>query len=251
MSTSTIHTAPTLNADPAELARFNALAARWWDEDSEFRPLHRINPHRLAWIESFAPLAGKRVLDVGCGGGILAEAMARRGASVTGIDLAGMALRVAQSHAESSGQSVYYAASSAEEWSLANGAQYDLVTCMEMLEHVPEPRTVIEACANMVKPGGWVVFSTINRNPLSFLMAIVGVEYVLRILPVGTHQYARFIKPSELLAMATAAGLELREQRGLGYNPFTERFRLHGFTGVGYLLAMQKAPATDPASPRN
>ena len=251
MSTSTIHAAPALNADPAELARFNALAARWWDEDSEFRPLHRINPHRLAWIESFAPLAGKRVLDVGCGGGILSEAMARRGAGVTGIDLAGMALRVAQSHAESSGQSVYYAASSAEEWALANSAQYDLVTCMEMLEHVPEPRTVIEACANMVKPGGWVVFSTINRNPLSFLMAIVGVEYVLRILPVGTHQYARFIKPSELLAMATASGLELREQRGLGYNPFTERFRLHGFTGVGYLLAMQKVPETDPASPRN
>lgn len=232
--------AEAANADPAELARFNALAARWWDENSEFRPLHRINPHRLDWIDGLVGLAGKESLDVGCGGGILAESMARRGADVTGIDLAGKALQVAAAHAEISGASVRYASSSAENWAGEHGERYDLVTCMEMLEHVPEPQAVIEACAHMARPGGWVVFSTINRNPLSYVAAIVGVEYVLRILPVGTHQYRRFIKPAELLAMAGRAGLVLRERRGLGYNPLTERFRLHGFTGVAYLLAMQK-----------
>ncbi len=228
------------NADPAELARFNQLASRWWDENSEFKPLHRINPHRLQWINALAGLAGKQVLDVGCGGGILAEAMAKQGATVIGIDLAEKALQIAQWHAKDQNLPVSYHKSSAEDWA-QQSQQYDVITCMEMLEHVPDPNAVIQACASMVKPGGWVFFSTINRNPLSFLLAIVGVEYILRILPTGTHQYARFIKPQELQSMANAAGLILRETRGLGYNPFTQRFRLHHFMGVGYLLAMQKA----------
>jgi len=229
----------SVNADPAELARFNNLAARWWDENSDFKPLHRINPHRLDWIDQLSKLDGKAVLDVGCGGGILAEAMARRGAHVTGIDLADKPLRIAQAHALGQPIDVRYVKSDAEHWAAGHGAQYDVVTCMEMLEHVPEPRAVIAACAQMVKPGGWVFFSTINRNPLSYLLAIVGVEYVLRILPRGTHQFDRFIKPNELLAMANDAGLTLAERRGLGYNPLTQRFHLHRFTGVGYLLAMQ------------
>ena len=240
------------NADPAELARFNQLASRWWDENSEFKPLHRINPHRLQWINALAGLSGKQVLDVGCGGGILTEAMAKQGATVTGIDLAEKALQIAQWHAKDQTMPVSYHKSSAEDWAKGlqtqtqhltqhqTQQQYDVITCMEMLEHVPDPNAVIQACASMVKPGGWVFFSTINRNPLSFLLAIVGVEYILRILPTGTHQYARFIKPQELLSMANAAGLTLRETRGLGYNPFTQRFRLHHFMGVGYLLAMQK-----------
>nr|WP_218606501.1 bifunctional 2-polyprenyl-6-hydroxyphenol methylase/3-demethylubiquinol 3-O-methyltransferase UbiG [Massilia sp. CF038] len=229
------------NADPAELARFNALAARWWDEKSEFKPLHRINPHRLNWIDKLTGLAGKAVLDVGCGGGILAESMARRGAAVTGIDLADQPLRIAQAHAEGQKLALAYAHSNAEDWAAGHGGQYDVITCMEMLEHVPQPAAVVAACAAMTKPGGWVFFSTINRNSLSFLLAIVGVEYVLRLLPRGTHQYQRFITPAELGAMASAASLRLVEQRGLGYNPFTQRFKLHRFTGVGYLLAMQKA----------
>ena len=233
-------TASNPNADPAELARFNAMAARWWDETSEFKPLHRINPHRLAWIDGLCALENKAVLDVGCGGGILAEAMAKRGARVTGIDLAGMPLRIAQLHAATHHIDVRYASSSAEDWALTHAGNYDIVTCMEMLEHVPDPAAVIAACASMVKPGGQVFFSTINRNPLSFLMAIVGVEYVLRLLPRGTHQYHRFIKPAELLASASRAGLTLCDQRGLGYNPVTERFSLHRFMGVGYLLAMRK-----------
>ena len=234
---------PALNADPAELARFNNLAARWWDENSEFKPMHRINPHRLAWIDSLVPLAGKQVLDVGCGGGILAEAMAHRGARVTGIDLADKPLQIAQSHAHGQPIDVRYVKSSAEDWARAHRGQYDVVTCMEMLEHVPDPKAVVAACAQLVKPGGWVFFSTINRNPLSFLTAIVGVEYVLRILPRGTHQYARLIKPAELLDMATGSGLVLKDRRGLGYNPLTQRFRLHHFYGIGYLLAMQKGTA--------
>ena len=229
-----------VNADPAELARFNALAARWWDENSEFRPLHRINPHRLDWIDSLVSLQGKTVIDVGCGGGILAESMARRGAQVCGIDLADRALQVAHSHAQAEGVAVTYASSSAEAWATSHGAQYDAVTCMEMLEHVPDPVAVIAACSALVKPGGWVFFSTINRNPLSYLTAIVAVERVLRILPVGTHHYKRLIKPCELLAMAGRHALVLREQRGLGYNPLTERFRMHGFMGIAYLLALQK-----------
>ncbi|MES2015837.1 MAG: bifunctional 2-polyprenyl-6-hydroxyphenol methylase/3-demethylubiquinol 3-O-methyltransferase UbiG [Pseudomonadota bacterium] len=237
-------TASTQNADPAELARFNALAARWWDENSEFKPLHRINPHRLEWIAGLCPLEHKAVLDVGCGGGILAEAMARRGARVTGIDLAGKPLRIARQHAQLQQVDVHYAETCAENWAEGHGGQYDLVTCMEMLEHVPDPAAVIAACASMAKPGGWVFFSTINRNPLSYLMAIIGVERVLRLLPRGTHQYRRFIKPAELLTIANGAGLTLCEQRGLAYNPLTERFRLTRFLGVGYLLAMRKLPQT-------
>ncbi|MFZ6757838.1 bifunctional 2-polyprenyl-6-hydroxyphenol methylase/3-demethylubiquinol 3-O-methyltransferase UbiG [Undibacterium sp. Ji50W] len=228
------------NADPAELARFNKLANRWWDEHSEFKPLHRINPHRLEWIDSLVSLAGKQALDVGCGGGILAESMARRGAKVTGIDLADKPLQIAQWHAQAQGVDVYYAKSSAETWAQQHAGQYDVVTCMEMLEHVPSPAAVIQACADMVKPGGWVFFSTINRNLLSYALAIVAVEYIMRILPQGTHQYGRFIKPAELLSMANGAGLVLQDKRGLGYNPLTQGFRLHGFMGIGYLLAMQK-----------
>ncbi|MES2320363.1 MAG: bifunctional 2-polyprenyl-6-hydroxyphenol methylase/3-demethylubiquinol 3-O-methyltransferase UbiG [Pseudomonadota bacterium] len=236
----TSSTASPPNADPAELARFNALAARWWDEHSEFKPLHRINPHRLAWIDTLCGLEHKAVLDVGCGGGILAEAMAQRGAAVTGIDLADKPLQIARQHAHGQDVDVSYASSSAEDWAAGHAGNYDVVTCMEMLEHVPQPAAVIAACAAMVKPGGWVFFSTINRNPLSYLMAIVGVEYVLRILPRGTHQYHRFIKPAELVALANEAGLVLCDQRGLAYNPLTQRFRLNRFMGVGYLLAMRK-----------
>lgn len=227
------------NSDPRELAHFNALAQRWWDEDSEFKPLHRINPHRLAWIDGLAQLGGKQVLDVGCGGGILAEAMAARGASVTGIDLADKPLQVAAWHAQGRDVDVSYASSSAEDWADSHAGQYDVLTCMEMLEHVPQPEAVIAACARMVKPGGWVFFSTLNRTPLTFLTAIVGAEYLLRILPKHTHRYDRFIKPVELEAMARNHGLSLVERRGLGYNPFTQHFRLHRFLGVGYLLAMQ------------
>jgi 2-polyprenyl-6-hydroxyphenyl methylase/3-demethylubiquinone-9 3-methyltransferase len=231
---------PRRNADPAELARFNQLAARWWDENSEFKPLHRINPHRLDWIDGLTALGDKTVLDVGCGGGILTEAMAHRGAHVTGIDLAEKPLQIARSHAMAVPIDVRYAHSNAEDWADTHAGEYDIVTCMEMLEHVPDPKAVVGACATLVRPGGWVFFSTINRNPLSFLSAIVGVEYVLRILPRGTHQYQRFIKPAELLHMAQAAGLQLRDRRGLGYNPITQRFRLHKFDGIAYLLAMQK-----------
>ena len=230
------------NADPAELARFNSLAARWWDETSEFKPLHRINPHRLDWIDGLASLSDKAVLDVGCGGGILAEAMAGRGAHVTGIDLAEKPLQIATAHALGQPVDVHYALSSAEDWAAAHAGQYDLVTCREMLEHVPSPQAVVAACAELVMPGGWVFFSTINRNLLSFLVAIVGAEYVLRILPRGTHQFGRLIKPHELIAMAGASDLALVERRGLGYNPLTHRFRLHGFGGVAYLLAMRKGP---------
>jgi 2-polyprenyl-6-hydroxyphenyl methylase / 3-demethylubiquinone-9 3-methyltransferase len=229
-----------LNADPAELARFSALAARWWDPDSEFRPLHRINPLRLEWINGLAPLAGKQVLDVGCGGGILAEAMALKGANVTGIDLAEKPLAVAALHARQAGAAIDYMASSAEDLAQVRPGAFEVITCMEMLEHVPAPRLVIAACARLVKPGGWVFFSTINRNPLSYLMAIIGAEYVLRLLPRKTHQWRRFIKPQELVDAAGACGLMLEDSRGLGYNPFTQRFRLHRFKGVGYLLAMRK-----------
>jgi len=234
------------NADPAELARFSALAARWWDPDSEFRPLHRINPLRLRWIDSLAPVAVSRVVDVGCGGGILAEAMAREGASVLGIDLADKPLAVARLHASQQQVAVDYRLSSAEDLAAREAQAYDIVTCMEMLEHVPQPDAVIAACATLVNPGGWVFFSTINRNPLSWLLAIVGVEYVLRMLPRGTHQWRRFIRPGELIAQAQRHGLQLRDTCGLGYNPFTQRFRLHGFLGVGYLLAFQAPPAAAP-----
>lgn len=228
------------NFDPAELARFSALASRWWDPDSEFRPLHHINPLRLDWIAALSPLPRSTVLDVGCGGGILAEAMARRGADVTGIDLARAPLAVATLHAREAGAAVRYLATSAEELATRQAARYDVVTCMEMLEHVPRPAETIAACAALVKPGGWVFFSTINRTPLSWLVAIVGAEWVLRLLPRGTHQWRRFIRPAELVAQAQGQGLVLEDARGLGYNPFTRRFRLHRWQGVGYLLAFRR-----------
>ncbi|MES2948606.1 MAG: bifunctional 2-polyprenyl-6-hydroxyphenol methylase/3-demethylubiquinol 3-O-methyltransferase UbiG [Pseudomonadota bacterium] len=228
------------NFDPTELAKFSALAQRWWDLESEFRPLHQINPLRLEWIDRLATLRGKKVLDVGCGGGILAEAMAHKGAIVKGIDLAIKPLQVATLHAQQSGANVRYQAISAEELAQQEAGTYGVVTCMEMLEHVPRPEPVIQACARLVEPGGWVFFSTLNRNPLSWFMAIFGAEYVLRMLPRKTHTYSKFIKPDELKGWALAADLQTQDQHGLGYNPFTKAFRLHKFLGVGYLLAMQK-----------
>lgn len=230
------------NADPAELAKFSELAHRWWDPDSEFRPLHQINPLRLDWIVRQVPLSGARALDVGCGGGILADAMARQGAQVLGIDLATKALRVAQLHAlEAQTPNVQYRETSAEALAAEMPGQFDVVTCMEMLEHVPDPASVVRACATLVKPGGWVFFSTINRNPKSFLFAIVGAEYILNLLPKGTHEYARLIKPSELASHCRAAGLDLQSTRGLQYNPITRRYWLSGDTSVNYLFGTRKA----------
>lgn len=232
----------SVNADPAELAKFSDLAHRWWDPDSEFRPLHQINPLRLEWINSFVPLAGLQVLDVGCGGGILADAMARKGATVTGIDLATKALKVAQLHAlEAQTPRVQYREISAEDLAAQAPAQFDVVTCMEMLEHVPDPSSVVRACSTLVKPGGWVFFSTINRNAKSFLFAIVGAEYVLNMLPRGTHEYAKLIRPSELAGYCRQAGLGLKATRGLEYNPLTRRYWMSGDTSVNYLHAMQKS----------
>jgi 2-polyprenyl-6-hydroxyphenyl methylase/3-demethylubiquinone-9 3-methyltransferase len=232
----------TVNADPAELAKFSELAHRWWDPESEFRPLHQINPLRLDWIQSHALLAGKRVLDVGCGGGILADAMARKGAQVLGIDLAVKALKVAQLHAlEAQTANVEYREVSAEALAQEAPGRFDVVTCMEMLEHVPDPSSVVQACGKLVKPGGWVFFSTINRNPKAFLLAIVAAEYLLNLLPRGTHEYLKFIRPSELAAYGRAAGLELADTRGLEYNPITRRYWLSGNTGVNYLFATRRA----------
>ena len=233
---------PTENADPAELAKFSALAHRWWDTESEFRPLHQINPLRLAWIDDIVPLAGKRVLDIGCGGGILADAMARKGAEVLGIDLAGKALKVAQLHAlEAQTPGVSYREVSAETLADEQPESFDVVTCMEMLEHVPDPSSVVRACATLVKPGGHVFFSTINRNAKAFVFAIVGAEYILNLLPRGTHEFAKFIKPSELAAYARAAGLDLEHTRGLEYNPLTRHYWLSANTSVNYMLGMRKA----------
>ncbi len=231
----------TENADPAELAKFSDLAHRWWDTESEFRPLHQINPLRLAWIDDLVPLKGKRVVDIGCGGGILADSMARKGAEVLGIDLATKALRVAQLHAlEAQTVGVTYREVSAEKLADEQPASFDVVTCMEMLEHVPDPASVVRACATLVKPGGQVFFSTINRNPKAFLFAIVGAEYVLNLLPRGTHEFAKFIKPSELASYARAAGLDLQHTRGMEYNPLTRHYWLSANTSVNYMLAMQK-----------
>lgn len=230
------------NADPAELAKFSELAHRWWDPESEFRPLHQINPLRLGWIDSLAGIAGKRVLDVGCGGGILADAMARKGADVLGIDLSVKALRVAQLHAlEASTPRVDYREVSTEDLAAEQPGSFDVVTCMEMLEHVPDPASIVQACSTLVKPGGWVFFSTLNRNPKSFLFAIVGAEYVLNLLPKGTHEYAKFIRPSELAAYGRAAGLELQHTKGMEYNPLTRRYWLSEDTSVNYLFATRKA----------
>jgi 2-polyprenyl-6-hydroxyphenyl methylase/3-demethylubiquinone-9 3-methyltransferase len=230
-----------LNADPAELAKFSELAHRWWDPESEFRPLHQINPLRLEWIQSHLSLAGIRVLDVGCGGGILSEAMARRGAAVLGIDLAGKALKVAQLHAlEAQTPNVQYREVSVEALAAEQPGGFDAVTCMEMLEHVPDPASVVRACAALVKPGGWVFFSTINRNPKAFLFAIVGAEYVLNLLPRGTHEYLKFIRPSELAGHCRGAGLALCDTRGMEYNPLTRRYWMSHDTSVNYLFATRK-----------
>jgi len=232
----------TANYDPAELAKFSALAHRWWDPQSEFRPLHEINPLRLAHIDRLAGgLAGKRVLDVGCGGGILAEAMAGKGAEVTGIDLAERPLKVAALHAIETQSRVDYRLASAEELAAEAPEGYDVVTCMEMLEHVPQPPSVVAACARLVKPGGWVFFSTINRNPKSFLFAIVGAEHVLRLLPKGTHEYARFIRPSELTRECRAAALDVEDITGMTYNPLTRRYALGRDVDVNYLVGCRRA----------
>jgi 2-polyprenyl-6-hydroxyphenyl methylase/3-demethylubiquinone-9 3-methyltransferase len=231
----------TLNADPAELAKFSDLAHRWWDLDSEFRPLHQINPLRLDWINAISPLQGQRVLDVGCGGGILADSMARRGADVLGIDLSGKALKVAQLHAlEAQTPRVAYREISAEGLAAEVPGQFDTVTCMEMLEHVPNPASVVQACADLVKPGGWVFFSTLSRNTKSFLYAILGAEYLLNLVPRGTHEYAKLIRPSELAAYCRHADLDVRHTSGLEYNPLTQRYALSANTSVNYMVAVQK-----------
>ena len=225
-----------LNADPAELEKFSQLAHRWWDPTSEFRPLHEINPLRLAWIDGIAKLAGKTMLDVGCGGGILAETAARKGAIVTGIDLSERALKVAQLHLLESRLPVQYELISPEAYAQTHPGAFDVVTCMEMLEHVPDPGRTVAACAQLLKPGGQAFFSTINRNPKSYLFAIIGAEYLLKLLPKGTHDYARFIRPSELMGWCRNVGLGPLEVKGMTYNPFTRAYRLGPDCDVNYLL---------------
>lgn len=231
----------TLNVDAAEIAKFSDLAHRWWDPDGAFRPLHQINPLRLDWINSLCSLQGQHVLDVGCGGGILSDAMARSGATVTGIDLSTKALRVAQMHAlDAQTPNIQFREISAEDMAKEQAGQFDLVTCMEMLEHVPDPASVVRACASLVKPGGWVFFSTLNRNPKSFLFAIVGAEYVLNMLPRGTHEYAKMIRPSELARYCRESDLNVQHSKGMSYNPLTKRYWLNQDTSVNYLLATRK-----------
>jgi 2-polyprenyl-6-hydroxyphenyl methylase/3-demethylubiquinone-9 3-methyltransferase len=229
-----------MNADPLELQKFSELAHRWWDPSSEFRPLHEINPLRLEWINSRAPLAGKTVLDIGCGGGILAESMARKGADVTGIDLSEKALKVADLHSLETGVQVRYELISAEAMAEREPGRYDVVTCMEMLEHVPDPAAIVHACATLVKRGGHVFFSTINRNPKSYLYAVLGAEYILRLLPKGTHDYAKFITPAELAQSIRNAGLDLEVLKGMGYNPLTKVYSLNQDTSVNYLMAASR-----------
>ena len=225
-----------INADQSEVEKFSQLAHRWWDPNSDFKPLHDINPLRLEWIDGRCGLAGRRALDVGCGGGLLSEAMCERGAAVTGIDLSDRALSVARLHLLESGRQVDYRKVSAEELAAEQDCAYDVVTCMEMLEHVPDPASTVAACAALAKPGGHVFFSTINRNPKAYLFAVIGAEYVLRMLPKGTHDYARFIKPAELLRWARSAGLEAQELRGMSFNPLSGKYALGRDTGVNYLL---------------
>jgi 2-polyprenyl-6-hydroxyphenyl methylase / 3-demethylubiquinone-9 3-methyltransferase len=231
-----------VNSDPAELEKFAALASRWWDPNSEFKPLHDINPLRLNHIDSVVSLSGKRVLDVGCGGGILAEAMASRGAEVTGIDLVEKALVVAKLHLMESGRRVDYRYESVETTAASAPGEFDVVTCMEMLEHVPDPAATVLACAEAVRAGGWLFFSTINRNPKSYLFAVIGAEYILKLLPKGTHDYAKFIRPAELMRFCRDAGLEPDALIGMTYNPFTRRYALGHDASVNYILSARKPP---------
>ena len=227
----------TLNADPAEIQKFSDLAHRWWDPTSEFRPLHEINPLRLEWINNRVALNGKSVIDIGCGGGILAESMAKKGAKVTGIDLSDKALKVADLHGLESGIKVRYKKITAEQMADEEAGQFDIVTCMEMLEHVPDPASIIKACFALVRPGGQVFFSTLNRNPKSYLFAIIGAEYLLQLLPKGTHDYAKFITPAELSQAIRNAGLQVNTMRGMSYNPFSKIYSLNQDTSVNYLVA--------------
>lgn len=233
-------TATHSNIDRREISKFDALASHWWDREGEFRTLHHINPLRLTYIDSRANLKNKRVLDIGCGGGLLSEAMAARGAEVTGIDLADEPLAVAKLHLHESGFKVHYRKISAEALAAESPAHFDVVTCMEMLEHVPEPQSIVRACALLARPGGQVFFSTLNRNLKSFLLAIVGAEYTLQLLPRGTHEYAKFMRPSELDQWAREAGLELRGSTGLHYNPLTRAYRLGGSLDVNYFMHFQR-----------
>ena len=233
------------NADPIELEKFSQLAHKWWDPHSEFKPLHDINPLRLGYIDRLAGLAGKTVLDVGCGGGILSESMAGLGASVTGIDLSGKALQVARLHLLESGKQVNYRNVAVEELAAEQPGHYDAVTCMEMLEHVPDPASIVHACAKLVKPDGWVFFSTINRNPKSYLFAVIGAEYVLNLLPRGTHDYDKFIKPSELAQSCRDAGLNIENSTGMSYNPLTKAYSLGKDTDVNYMIACRDQRTDD------
>jgi 2-polyprenyl-6-hydroxyphenyl methylase/3-demethylubiquinone-9 3-methyltransferase len=234
--------ATSANVDPAELQKFSDLAHRWWDPAGAFRPLHELNPVRMLWIEQHLSLSGQRVLDVGCGGGILSEAMSTRGADVLGIDLAGKPLQVARLHALETGAKVQYESVAAEDLAQQRPGEFDLVTCMEMIEHVPDPASTVAACARLARPGGWVMFSTINRNAKAFLFAILGAEYVLQLLPRGTHEYRRFLKPSEVAAAARAAGLEVSDLSGMRYDVLRRRFLLDRDVSVNYLMAC-RAPS--------
>ena len=231
----------SINVDPSEVAKFEQLASRWWDRNSEFKPLHDINPLRANWIDKLAPVAQQKVLDVGCGGGILCEAMAQRGATVTGIDMGEAPLAVGNLHKLESGVEVDYQKSTAEDFAQSHPEEFDIITCLEMLEHVPDPGSVVRACAEMTKPGGTLFFSTINRNPKSYLLAIIGVEYVLRMLPKGTHEYGKFIRPAELGQWIREAGLELDQMTGLTYNPLTKTYRLNETdVDVNYMICARK-----------
>jgi len=229
-----------MNADPLEIQKFSDVAHHWWDLTSEFRPLHEINPLRLEWINSHAPLSGAKVIDVGCGGGILAESMAKKGANVTGIDLSEKALGVADLHSLESALTINYQHIAAEDMAAKEPASFDVVTCMEMLEHVPDPASIVQACAQLVKPGGQVFFSTLNRNPKSYLYAVLGAEYLLQMLPKGTHDYGKFITPAELASAIRHAGLELQSLRGMSYNPLTKIYSMNSDTSVNYLVACRR-----------
>jgi 2-polyprenyl-6-hydroxyphenyl methylase/3-demethylubiquinone-9 3-methyltransferase len=241
MPTNNSDNGASMNVDPSEVAKFEALASRWWDRNSEFKPLHDINPLRANWIDKLAPVAEQKLLDVGCGGGILCEAMAQRGAHVTGIDMGEAPLAVGELHKLESGVEVDYQKSTAEDFAQSHGEEFDIVTCLEMLEHVPDPSSVVRACAAMTKPGGTLFFSTINRNPKAYLLAIIGVEYVLRMLPKGTHEYGKFIRPAELGKWIREAGLELDQMTGLTYNPITKTYRLtETDVDVNYMICARK-----------